>query len=173
MADQYEDGFALLKARIKTSFWKPVRQVTFWVSLVIGTIGVGAMGFWFELWRYCFSVGSTALGVNTALQTYFPALAWAAVAQLIFVDEKAERPMQAVALGLLVVLLVLSQVGLTGGQTIPMWIAIVLGIIASVASIGMWWVTIGGSFSDKINPESPLGGPPSQDLTGSTGGYTL
>lgn len=140
---------------------KPAKHPSFVLFFIFAVLGLGALGIWLELYSYIYpesgrhpSQETDAL--RTAMLTFFPAVAGTAAMQLMWAEStKHFRSVAFAILGaFLVVALIISPARITNAS------ALVVGVMASVASLWIWWIANAkqADLLDKINTSAPVGG---------------
>lgn len=166
------NSFVALGHETKARFLAPVGQVSFWVALIVGVILLGALGIWVELIKHSQSAvhDDQLTNVRTAIHTFFPALAFTSTMQLILTDSAKYVKSAGYAVG---VLLLLMAAGLLFADTrISPGASILLGALASLVSVLIWWVANGYEpmFDDGVPPDASVGGNPDTPLDGNVEG---
>lgn len=153
------DGYARLGAEIKRRWKAPRKHPTYALFFIGSFLMFGAAGVWLEASKLIFGwgaePGSTA-ALRTAIATYFPAILGSAVLQLGI----SESPRSLRILGNVVsIAFLLLAIALIFSNTLLDWGAIVIGLLASVASLACWWIVNADekSFLDEP-PEVATGG---------------
>lgn len=154
---------------------KPAKHPSFVLFFIFAVLGLGALGIWLELYSYIYpepgaypSQETDAL--RTALLTFFPAVAGTAAMQLMWAETTKHFRSFAFAImgAFLVVALAISPARITNAS------ALVVSVVASVASLWVWWIANAkqADLLDKINTAAPTGGDDvNRDLPGSLEGY--
>lgn len=163
-------SFGFLFSDLHTRFITPVGQVTFWVYLLVGIVVCGGAPIWVELVRLRMGVSPDAENIRTAVNCYFPAIGCAAAAQLLFAAESRQKYLTAFGFFATFVFSIFSILTLLMERkpaTIWSW---VVGIVACLLAILMWWIANGldRTFQDNVDPDAPLGGSPDNPLAGDT-----
>jgi hypothetical protein len=170
---KYINSFGVLWYELKSRFMAPVGQVSFWVFLILGVFLFSACGVWVELGKYILSSSKNLDGIQTAIFTFFPALACTATMQIIFSD-KEKKPMKSIAY-LVGILLLLAAIGLLSfAEHFTSTVLIRTGVVASILAIITWWIANGEDpiFNDNVsNPDIPTGGDTKALLNGDISGF--
>ncbi|ANT54809.1 hypothetical protein [Mesorhizobium amorphae] len=166
-----QSGWSYLIAELKDRAVGPTKHVAFWGFFILGALGFGGFGIWFEIWRlFAGQTGGSANGVHTAMFTYFTALAGSSALHLILVD--AEKPLRVFAMFCAAVFVVLAVWQSMMKPTDAFWAfgGVTLGSLLAVA---MWWLTSGqdDALKDNIKPDSAVGGDTSKQPHGDLGGF--
>jgi hypothetical protein len=150
---------------------RPGRHPSFVFFFIIAVLGFSALGVWLELVAYIYT-GQKVLHPNptdplrTAILTFFPAVAGTAAMQLIWAETSKHFRSAAFFLLVLffVVALLISPAYITNAS------AIVVGTLASVLSMWVWWIANAkqADLLDTVNPADSVGGDnPEAKLSGS------
>lgn len=154
---------------------KPAKHPSFVLFFVFAVLGLGALGIWLELYSYIYPESGKHSShetdaLRTAMLTFFPAVAGTAAMQLMWAEStKHFRSVAFAILGaFLVVALIISPARITNVS------ALFVGVIASVASLWVWWIANAkqADLLDKIDPSAPTGGDDvDRELPGSLEGF--
>lgn len=170
-----DDGpsrWALLGRRLT----RPVKQVSFYVVLLIGIGVIGYLAVWIEEVRvaHAGAAGSTAQSnfepLRLAYATAILAVGAPCLMQLIYVEDKIAR----------VIAVVLGFVILTFAYCVDneapdlSWIHL-FGRVGLLLATGAWWLANGEDelFQDMPTRNAPSGGDPHRELTGGDSGVTI
>jgi hypothetical protein len=167
--DEKYDGYARLIAEIKRRWKAPRGHPTFAIFFIGSFLVFAATGVWLECFKLLFGWGpeqGSLAALRAAVATYFPAVLGSSILQLGISDSL--RSLR--ALGHLVgtVFLVLAF-ALVFSATLLDWAAILIGLVASFASLACWWIVNADemSFRDEPLPEVATGDPnPTAPLLG-------
>ena len=166
------DGIVYLGLELRRRTIAPIRHATFWAYLMLGVIGVGALGVWLEIVRYRYGTNdATSESILTAVVTFFPALIGSSSLQVIFQDTL--KPMRAVAMIGLIISIILAS-WLILDHAIPKATAFSVALVICLVSVWIWWVANADdpTFKDLLDVAAPVGGPPDQPLSGDLTGFT-
>jgi len=172
---KYTNSFGFLAYELKKRFMAPVGQVSFWVFLILGVLLFSACGVWVELGKYLLSPNKSLDAIQTAIFTFFPALACTSTMQIIFSDEE-KKPMKSIAY-LVGVLQLLAAIGLLSftkyfSSTTLIW----TGFITSIIAIVTWWIANGEDpiFNDNVSKmDIPTGGDANAPLKGDVSNFKI
>jgi hypothetical protein len=163
------DGYARLREEITRRWRAPSGHPTFAIFFFLSFLVFAAAGVWLEFLKLCFGWGAeqgSASALRTAIATYFPAVLGSSILQLAISDSL--RSLR--ALGMLFgTLFALVAFVLVFSMTLLDSAAIVIGLLASAASLACWWIVNAdeSSFRDEPLPEVATGGPdPTAPLLG-------
>lgn len=163
---------------------KPLRHPSFIAFFLLAVVGLGALGFWLELYvlllpsdanclvePLCVPERSSLEALRTALITYFPAVAGTSAMQLMWSGSTKHFRSAAVLLlfASLVVALLIFPSQVTDGWAIG-W-----GGLMSIAALWLWWIANANQpeLLDDVNPNDPVGGDdPTVELSGDPTGWT-
>jgi len=169
-----KNSFPFLWEEIEKRFMAPIGQVTFWVYLVFGILLLSACGIWIELGKYFFASCKSLDGIQTAICTFFPALACTATMQISFSDV-GKKYLKSVGLAVGFMML-LGAVGLLVlNEHIPPAISLPIGVLFSIFAILTWWIANGLDpiFYDGAGEDPTIGGDVKKDLSGSVVGFKI
>jgi hypothetical protein len=152
---------------------KPAKHPSFVLFFVFAVLGLGALGIWLELYSYIYP----ELGVyqsrktdalRTAILTFFPAVAGTAAMQLVWAGST--KHFRSAAFAILGAFLVVALI--TSPSRISNTSALVVGVIASLVSLWVWWIANAKQADLLDNPSAPTGGDDvNRKLPGSLEGY--
>jgi hypothetical protein len=172
---RHANSFGPLWRDLKARLLKPVGQVSFWAFLFFGVFLLSACGVWVELAKYWLSGNSNLDGVETAINTFFPALACTSTMQIIF-SEDNKKYLRSAGYAVGGILMLSGFVLLVFDKLLLPTVSILLGVIASVISILTWWVANGHEtmFCDNvIDKDAPVGGDANAPLKGNTSNFKI
>jgi hypothetical protein len=174
MREPKRNQFPDLGKDIGARFMAPIGSPSFWMYLFIGVLGIGGLAIWIELLKVCFGLGGTtsADGLRTAINTFFPAIGCGAALQLV-TAEKQKPNLRAIGVAVGAILSGACLVALLLQIHHPWW-SFGLGVTFSIVSLAMWWVANGidQAYQEQVPDNVALGGPVNQPLAGSLAGYT-
>lgn len=84
------NSFCLVWDFLKTQTKKPLGHVTFWMYLILGIIGLGGLGFWFELGKFIKTDNTTTDAIKTALILFAPPLLNTSAIQMCLSKKRVE-----------------------------------------------------------------------------------
>ncbi|ANG98809.1 hypothetical protein A8A54_19635 [Brucella pseudogrignonensis] len=159
MADQMVvekqyDGYDRLFGEVKRRWREPSGHPTFGLFFFGSFMLFAAIGVWLEFFRFLFSIGTqdiSSTALRTAIATYFPAILGAAVLQLLI--SETLRSLRALGFIIGVLFSALAFV-LIFAEPLPNWIAIILGLFASVGALACWRIVYADDQSLRDDPES-------------------
>ena len=112
-----------------------------------------AVGVWLELARLAFDLGTgpwSATALRTAIATYFPAILGAALLQLLI--SETLRSLRALGFIIGVLFTALTFI-LIFADNLPNWVAIPLGLAASIGALACWRIVYADDQSLRDDPE--------------------
>lgn len=155
------DGYARLGAEIKRRWKAPRSHPTFAIFFVGSFLVFAATGVWLEFFKLAFGLGQdhgSTTALRAAIATYFPAVLGSTILQLSISDSL--RSLRALGQVVGPVFLVLAF-ALVFWTNLPDFAAIVIGLLASAASLACWWIVNAdeSSYRDEPVPEVATGNP--------------
>lgn len=162
--DAKYNGFSAEWALVCERLRKPVRELTFWLYLIVAVAGFGGLAIWIEWWRYLHEVPQPPLSnLRLALATVFPAVLGASALELILGENKLLR---GIGIAFLAFFLVLAFYILGFGDMSDEK-AIFLGAVGCLGGILVWWISNGLDelFQDRVDPSNASGGDPRRPLS--------
>jgi hypothetical protein len=166
------NSFVPLWREITRRATAPLGQFTYWAFFILGVVICSACGLWFELGKYYFLPTKSLDGIQTAIFTFFPAVACPASMQLNFSNNDMKYLKTfGYAVGMLVILLSIGLL-LIKGYVSPTT-SISIGLVASLFAIFIWWIANADdpNFDDNVDPDILTGGNPNTPLKGDTSGF--
>ncbi|MFT8523330.1 hypothetical protein [Gluconobacter oxydans] len=164
------NGFQLTKQEIFSRFTNPVGQVTFWAFFLVGVIGFGGWGVWYEVFDYLTASEDKINDLIISFITFFPATSGAAFVQMyLAADEKYWKS----SVMLLGVPFFIMTCLLTYLRINYHLLSLVLAILTSVLALALWWIANGSdpAFSDGIRQDASVGGNINTPLQGNLSGF--
>ncbi len=150
------DGYARLTEEVKRRWKEPSKHPTFALFFVASFLIFAATGVWLEFCKLIFGFGSptgsptgSTAALRTAIATYFPAVLGSAILQLIISD--ALRSLRALSMIIGPAFAVLAFM-LVFWTDLPDWIAIFLGVFASIAALACWRVVYADDLTLRDDP---------------------
>lgn len=146
------DGYGRLFDEVKRRWREPQAHPTFGLFFVGSFLIFGAVGVWLELAKLVFGIGpehGSASALRTAVATYFPAVLGSSVLQLAISDSL--RSLRALSQTVAPLFAVLAFILVFAGN-LEDWAAIVLGVLASAASLACWWIVNADELSLRDEP---------------------
>lgn len=163
------DGYARLGAEIRRRWRAPRGHPTFAIFFIGSFLMFAAAGVWLEASKLIFGWGpehGSPAALRAAVATYFPAILGSSVLQLGISNSLRSLRGLGNIVGTAFLLLAIALVFST---TLLDWAAILIGLLASAASLACWWIVNAdeASFRDEPLPEVATGGPdPTAPLLG-------
>ncbi|WP_155625332.1 hypothetical protein [Burkholderia vietnamiensis] len=164
--------WAALKRELAQRAVEPFESPTFVFFFVTIVVGIGGIGIWVELFKFFkltrpHGIPDPLDGLITSLIAFFFALAGTSCTQLI-IEESESKALR--ALGLVVLFLtgvgaVLATAGVGSGRA-----GIALWTLASIASLGVWWL-VNAKSPGLRDPDAPTGGAVTRTLPGNISDY--
>jgi hypothetical protein len=153
----------------------PLGQFSYWVFFILGVVFFSACGIWFELGKYYFfspKSPESLDGIQTAIFTFFPAVASTASMQLNFSDNDMKYLKTfGYAIGMLVPLLSIALLFIK--EHFSPTTSISIGVVASLFAIFTWWIANADdpNFDDNVDPDILTGGNTGTPLKGNISGF--
>ena len=169
---KWANSFIPLKKEICKRLFTPVGQVSFWVSLLVGVLLLGALGIWVELAKLLLASTNDDLdNLRTSIHTFYPAIAFTSTLQLIL-SAGDKKYLQTAAFAVGISLILLAFMLLAADSKISPGASIFLSSIASVLSVLIWWIANGSEaiFNDGVSIDASVGGDTKSSLSGNVEG---
>lgn len=154
------DGYGRLKAEIERRWEAPRGHPTFAIFFIGSFLVFAAAGVWLETFKLLFGRGSehgSLAALRAAIATYFPAVLGSSILQLGI--SNSLRSLRALGHVMGTVFSVLAFI-LVFSESLEDWAAILIGLLASAASLACWWIVNADEecFRDDPLPEVATGG---------------
>jgi hypothetical protein len=149
---------------------KPVKQLSFWVVLVLGIIVLGYLAVMIEAVRVAFAKEPDFEPLKLAYATAILAVGAPCQMQLILGQDKMLR-----VLAIVLIFLNLALAYCVGSQAQgALWVN-VSGLIGLLIATCSWWLANGEDelFQDRPAPAAPSGGDTSRELSGGSSGVKI
>jgi hypothetical protein len=152
---------------------QPISNASFVIYVLIAIVGLGCLGIWVELIKFCLLQTTTkGDGVITALATFYPPLIGAASIQLAL-SSTARRDKVFVSIAFLSFFMAILSVVLISilYASYPRF-CFGAGIVMSIFSVWLWWFSNGDDPTYKsVRIDAPSGGDTERELIGDMSGF--
>lgn len=150
---------------------EPIVHPTFVIYFLVGVVGLGSLGLWFELSAFLNapSADRSLDGIRIALTTLFPTLAGSTAIQQILAENDRLR-----AFAVLILATFTTTALIVAQDSMDVNWSVIVGIVASIGALWVWWVVNADhpDYQDKIEPAAAVGGDdPRLPLSGDLAGF--
>jgi hypothetical protein len=156
------DGYGRLFKEVRRRWMEPRSHPTFALFFVGSFLIYGAVGVWLEFFKIVFGWGpepGSVGALRAAIATYFPAVLGSCVLQLGI--SNSLRSLRALGMIVMPIFITLAF-ALVFSATLEDWAAILIGLVASAASLVCWWIVNADEHNlrDEDGPEPEATGNP-------------